>query len=95
MNGHELIHRCQAIGVTFRETEHGDSVGAGPISDTMADFIQDNTPEILAALRSDHRIIDFETERARRRPGSLRDRVRGRDRAVADEPYYGPEGGAA
>ncbi len=93
MNGHELMHRCQAIGVTFRETEHGDVVSEGPISDTMADFIRDNTPEILAALRSDHRIIDFEAERARRRPVSLRDRVRGR--ASRDEPFYGPEGGAA
>jgi len=93
MNGHELMRRCQAIGVTFQATEHGDVVSEGPISDTMADFIQVNTSEILAALRPSHRVIDFEAERARRRPVSLRDRVRGR--AGRDEPFYGPEGGAA
>ncbi|MBA3275554.1 MAG: hypothetical protein H0T72_07150 [Chloroflexia bacterium] len=76
MNSHELMHRCQAIGVTFQETEHGDIVGEGPISDTMADFIRDNTPEILAALRSNHRVIDLQVERARRRPVSLRERRR-------------------
>ena len=93
MNGHELMHRCQAIGVTFRETEHGHVVSEGPISDTMADFIRDNTPEILAALQSHHRVIDLAAERARRRPTSLRDRVRGC--TARDEPFYGPEGGAA
>ncbi len=66
MNGQELIDRAQAIGVTFTATDDGDVVCEGPITPTLAEFLKDNTSELLAALQSEHRVIDFEQERARR-----------------------------
>ena len=39
--------------------------------------------------------IDLAAERARRRPVSLRDRVRGRSNPTIDNHHLGPEGGAA
>ena len=66
MKAQELIQRAQAIGVTFTATDDGRVICEGPITPTLAGFLEENTSEILNALQSEHRVIDFERERARR-----------------------------
>ncbi len=98
MTAEQIIQRARREGVTITAARNGVVQCRGQVAPVLAELVQANTTAIWAALKAEpvenRKVIDFENERARRRPVSLRDRVRGRDRAVADEPYYGPEGAA-
>lgn len=98
MNAEQIIQRAHREGVTLIASRSGVVQCRGLVAPGLAELVQANTTAIWAALTAvsveNRKVIDFEAERARRRPVSLRDRVRGRDRAVDDEPYFGPEGAA-
>jgi len=98
MNTEQIIQRARREGVTLIASRNGVVQCRGLVAPDLTELVQANTSAIWAALKAEpvenRKVIDFEAERARRRPVSLRDRVRGCDRAVADESYYGPEGAA-
>jgi len=102
MNARQIIERARREGVGLVASRNGVVQCHGPIRPELAGLVQVNSGVVWDALMevggsmtpgAGRKVVDFEAERARRRPRSLRDRVRGK--AVRDEPYLGPEGDVA
>ncbi len=102
MKALQIIERARREGVSLVASRNGVVQCHGRIQPQLAALVQVNSGAVWDALMEaggtittspGRPVVDFEAERARRRPRSLRDRVRGK--TIRDEPYLGPEGDAA